>query len=382
MSVDWYEKLQVRKIINAVGTSTNVGGSLMPPEVLQAMERAAQHFVDLRELQQKAGDHIARLTQNEACYISAGSSSGLLLAACACMTGNDLDNIRRLPDTTGMPNEFLVHRTHMNPYDRIIPVSGARIVEFGYARRTDPWQLEAAITENTAGIFYFLYRGGWRHEHSALTLEQTIEIAHRHDLKVIVDAAGQLPPPENLSKFTQMGADLVVFSGGKALKGPQSSGLILGRKELIEACRLLGPPNHNIGRSMKVPKEEIIALVAAVQRYLSLDHEKEIEGHESLVAHLAEGLAPVDGLDAYRRMPGDSGEPYPFCEVRFLGEDATAQRDWMIANLQSWDPPIYVSGILRDCISVNALTLGDGEADIIVRAISELMDQIPTDLEA
>ena len=179
-----------------------------------------------------------------------------------------------------------------------------------------------------------------------------------------------------------MGADLVVFSGGKALKGPQSSGLILGRKELIEACRLLGPPNHNIGRSMKVPKEEIVALVAAVERYLSLDHEKEIEGHENLVARLADGLTPVDGLDAYRRMPGDSGEPYPFCEVRFLGEDATVQRDWMIANLQNWDPPIYVSGILRDCISINALTLGDGEAEIIVRAISELMAKMPADLQA
>ncbi len=381
MNVNWYEKLRVRRIINGIGTSTNVGGNLMPQEVLEAMEQAAQHFVDLTELQRRAGDHIARLTQNEACYICGGSSSGLMLAAAACMTGNDLHNIRRLPDTTAMPDEFLVHRTHMNPYDRIIPLSGARLVEFGYARHTERWQLEEAITESTAGIFYFFYRGGWRHEHSALTLQETIDIAHSHDLRVVVDAAGQLPPAENLSRFTQMGADLVIFSGGKGLKGPQSSGLILGRRDLIEACRLLGPPNHNIGRSVKVPKEEIVGLVAAVERYLSLDHQRDIDRCENLVARLVEDLSEVAGLQAYRRMPGDSGEPYPFCEVRFRGQGAAARRNWLVDNLRGWDPPVYVSSILRDCISINGLTLAEGQERIIVRAISDLMERMPAALE-
>ncbi|MFO8059741.1 MAG: hypothetical protein R6U70_03675 [Bacillota bacterium] len=378
-SEDWYDRLRVDRIINGVGTSTHVGGSLMPDEVLRAMEQAARDFVDLRQLQQRAGEHIARLTGNEACYICAGSSSGLFLAAAACMTGNDPGRIRRLPDTTGMPNEFLVHRTHMNPYDRIIPVAGARLVEFGYARYTKPWQMEEAITENTAGVFYFFYRGGWRHEHSALTLQETIDIAHSHDLRVIVDAAGQLPPPENLRRFTAMGADLVVFSGGKGLRGPQSSGLLFGPRDLIQACQLMGPPNHNIGRSMKVPKEEIVGLVAAVERYLSLDHQREIENYEKVVARLVEAISGISGLQASRRMPGDSGEPYPFCEVRFPGENATARRDWMVENLLNWDPPIYVSSILPDCVSINALCLGEGQEETIIEAISDLSRQMPAD---
>jgi seryl-tRNA(Sec) selenium transferase len=278
-----------------------------------------------------------------------------------------------------MPNEFLVHRTHMNPYDRIIPVAGARLVEFGYARYTKPWQMEEAITENTAGVFYFFYRGGWRHEHSALTLQETIDIAHSHDLRVIVDAAGQLPPPENLSRFTAMGADLVVFSGGKGLRGPQSSGLLFGPRDLIQACQLMGPPNHNIGRSMKVPKEEIVGLVAAVERYLSLDHQREIENYEKVVARLVEAISGISGLQASRRMPGDSGEPYPFCEVRFPGENATARRDWMVENLLNLDPPIYVSSILRDCVSINALCLGEGQEETIIEAISDLSRQMPAD---
>ncbi len=292
------------------------------------------------------------------------------------MTGNNPKKIRQLPDTTGMKNEFLVHRTHMNPYARVISVSGAKLREVGYAVRANRTQFEDEINEHTAGIFYFFYRGGWRVEDAALTLEETIEIAHRHDLPVVVDAAGQLPPKENLWKFTQMGADLVVFTGGKGLKGPQSSGLILGRPDLIKACQQLGPPNHNLGRSSKVPKEEIVGLVAAVERYLSLDHEQLIGEWKATVARMAEGLSGVAGLEAYSRMPGDSGEPFPFCELRLLGDDATARRDSLVANLQDWDPPIVVSSILRDRISINALTLDEGQDDIIVDAVTRIMKEL------
>ncbi len=373
---DWYGKLGVRKIINAKGTSTGVGGSLMPPEVLAAMEDAAANYVFLDELQRKAGEYIARLTHNEACYICCGSSSGLLLAAAACMTGNDSVKIRQVPDTTGMPDEFIIHRSHMNPYARIIPVSGGKLVDVGFAVTSAPYHLEEAINENTAGIFYFLYRQGWRVEEAAITLEETIEIAHRHDVPVIVDAAGQLPPKENLWRFTEMGADLVVISGGKGLKGPQSSGLILGRSDLIEACQQLGPPNHNLGRAMKVPKEEIVGLVAAVERYLSMDHEKDIKKWEDTVAEIAKDLAEVDGLHAYSRRPGDSGEPFPFCEVQLLGPDSSARRDALVSALKDWDPAISVSAVLSDLISINALTLKEGEDRVLVDAIKSIMKEM------
>ncbi len=350
----------------------------MPPEVLEAMEDAAQNYVRLEELQRRAGSHIADITNNEACYICGGSSSGLLLAAAACMTKNDPEKVRRLPDTDGIPDEFIIHRTHVNVYTRIVPVSGAKLTEVGYARKTNPWQLEDAITEDTAGVLYIFYRQGWRVEESALSLAKTIEIAHRYDLPVIVDAAGQLPPKENLWKFTDMGADLVIFSGGKGLKGPQSSGLILGRSDLIEACHQLGPPNHNVGRASKVPKEEIVGLVAAVERYLSLDYEKEIARIENMVDRIAEHLSDVKGLEAYRRMPGDSGEPFPFCELRLIGEDSEDRRDSLAASLRGWDPPIVVSSILRDKISINALTMTEGQDEILVEAIREIMKEMVT----
>ncbi len=372
MRVDWYDRLQVEKVINGLGTSTGAGGGLMPPEVREAMEDAAGSYVRLEELQKQAGKYIAELTNNEACYVCAGSSSGLLFAAAVCMTGNDPGKIRRLPDTTGMPDEFIIHRTHVNVYTRIIPISGGKLTEVGYARGTAPWQLEDAITEDTAAILYIFYRQGWRVEESALSLPETIRIAHRHDLPVIVDAAGQLPPKENLWKFTDMGADLVVFSGGKGLKGPQSSGLILGRPDLIEACRELGPPNHNLGRACKVPKEEIVGLTAAVERYLKLDLDAEMARIDQMVRNMADGLSEVEGLNAYRRMPGDSGEPYPFCELRMHGEDSAERRDALVSALQRWDPPILVSSILRDRISINALTLSAGEDEVVVRAIAEM----------
>ncbi|MEM7034723.1 MAG: aminotransferase class V-fold PLP-dependent enzyme, partial [Chloroflexota bacterium] len=270
-----YEALEMRPVINANATLTKLGGSLMPPEVLEAMMEASRYFIDLHELQKRVGERIAEITQNEAAYVSSGAAAGLALATAACITGTNPDAIYQLPDLTGLKNEVIIHRSHRNGYDHGVRQVGVRVVEIGYTTGTQRWELEQAINENTAAIFWFQ---GAMTGMGELPLPTVIEIAKSHGVPVVVDGAAQLPPVSNLWHFTkELGADLAVFSGGKDLRGPQPTGLIVGRRDLIEACTLNGSPNHSLGRPMKVGKEEMVGLLAAVERYLKL-----VEGHASL----------------------------------------------------------------------------------------------------
>src|SRR5690606_34006686 len=242
-----------------------LGGSIMPPEVTAAMAEASRYFIDLEALQRQVGSEIAKLTNNEAAYVSSGAAAGLVIATAAIITRGDPAAVRQLPDLTGLKNEIICHKAHRNGYDHAVRSVGVKMVEIGSALHTAPWELEAAINENTAAVFW---TQGAMSGPGDIPLETFIEIAHAHNLPVLMDAAAQLPPVENLWRYTQMGVDLVVFSGGKDLHGPQPSGLILGRKELIEACRVNGPPHSSIGRPMKVGKEEMIGLLAAVKWYV------------------------------------------------------------------------------------------------------------------
>ena len=251
--MDIYTQLGIRPIINASATLTKLGGSLMPPEVMEAMAAASRHFVDLNVLQRAVGDRIAALTGNEAAYVSSGAAAGLTLATAACIAGKDPAAIAQMPDLTGLKNEVIIHRTHRNGYDHAVRQAGVRVVEIGSQAGTTAQDLEQAISAQTVAIFWFQ---GAMTGHGDLPLPEVIRVAKDHDIPVIVDAAAQLPPVSNLWHFTvELGAALVVFSGGKDLRGPQSSGLILGRRDLIEACALNGCPNHSIGRPMKVGKE-------------------------------------------------------------------------------------------------------------------------------
>lgn len=219
-----YKDLGIKPFINAFDTITTMGGSLMPPEVVAAMAEAAGHFVDLFELNEKVGARIAELTRNEGAFITAGAACGLLLCAAAVMTGCDRALIDRLPDTTGMKNEILVHRCQRLGWQRPPRLSGARLVEFGGEEGTRREDLLSAFTERTAAVLYFASPLFERH---ALPLPEVISLAHERGVPVIVDAAANLPPASNLWAYTGMGADLAIFSGGKGLRGPQSSGLIV-----------------------------------------------------------------------------------------------------------------------------------------------------------
>ena len=277
-----YEQLGVRRVINADATLTRLGGSLMPPGVLDAMREAAGSFVDMHELQGVVGRRLAELTRNEAAYVATGAAAGIVLATLATMTGGELPAIADLIEEGSAPkDEVIIHRAHRIPYDPAIRLAGAKIVEIGNRLQTFDWELEAAFTPRTAMVFY---AAGVHLAPGALPLGKTIELAHGHGVPVVVDAAAQLPPTENLWRFTrELGADLAIFSGGKDLHGPQASGLLVGTKAMIAAVAVNGSPNQRLGRPMKVGKEEMIGLLAAVERYVAIDWRERAEDYEEIV---------------------------------------------------------------------------------------------------
>jgi L-seryl-tRNA(Ser) seleniumtransferase len=368
---DIYDRLGVHKLINAEGTVTALGGCRMEPEVTAAMAEAARHFVDVRELLAKSGAYVAKLIGVEAAYICAGAAAGLALATAACIAGDDPAKVQRLPDSRGMPNRVAVHRCHRNGYDHAVRQVGAELVEFGWIKETFPWQLEAVIDERTAAVTYFIEFS----ERGSLPLESVIEIAHRQSVPVIVDAAAELPPVHNLHYFADLGADLTVFSGGKDIGGPQSSGLIVGRRDLIKMCALHANPNYSIGRPMKVGKEEIIGLVVALERYLAQDREAEDAQWEAQTAYLIERLGALPGISARQiypvgpgRRPGTIPRAYVEWDAAALG--LTVQE--AVQKLYASDPPI-AAGSTADALILNPQTLESGEERIVADCVSKLL---------
>lgn len=364
---DWLAELDVRPVINASATLTALGGSLMPPPVRAAMDAAAENFIDLRELQGKVGARIAELTRNEAAYVSSGAAAGIALAVAATMTGTDQASIDSLPDTSGFAkNEVVIQQVQRNGYDYSARMTGAKLVEVD----TTEEALEAAISDRTAAILWF---AGGHFGVGALPIEQVIAIGKKRGVTVIVDAAAQIPTIENLWHFTRdLGADVAVFSGGKGLRGPQSSGLVLGRADLIEAVRANSSPNHSMGRPFKVGKEELIGCLAAVEWTLAQDEDAVIAGYEAAVELWLAGLRGLPGVIAERGYPSEAGQPHGRAIVT-IGEGARLDRDALVAALWDRDPRIAVSKLGDDQIALNPQTLEPGEAEIVLNAIRELL---------
>jgi len=367
-----YEELGVRPLINASATLTRLGGSLMPREVVDAMVEASQHFIPLDELQRNVGERLAKMTRNEAAYVSSGAAAGLVLATAACVAGTDPQKIAQLPDTTGLKNEVIIHKVHRNGYDHAVRQVGVKVVEIGNEEQTTAADLEAAITEKTAAIFWFQ---GAMTGRGDLPLEEVIAVANRHDVPVVVDAAAQLPPVSNLWRYTEMGAALVIFSGGKDLRGPQSSGLVLGRKELIESCRINGNPNHSIGRPMKVGKEEMVGLYKAVELYIKRDHEARASQDDEVVAGWCSELNRINGVHAERSFPNEAGQPLPRALVHLDSSTLGLSRDAVVDALEEGSPSILVVKGGEDGIYLNPMTLVDGEEEIVLNRLLEILHQ-------
>jgi D-glucosaminate-6-phosphate ammonia-lyase len=365
-----YADLAIPRVVNAVGNLTALGGSIMPPPVLQAMQEAAQQFVDLSAFKSKVGERIAQLTHNQAAHVCCGASAGLVLAAAACLTKGEPWAMDRLPDTSGLKNEVIVHRSQRNRYDFAVKQTGAVLREIGSTLGTEPWELEAAVSERTAAILYF---AGVGFRQGALPLPKVIAVANQHSLPVMVDAAAQIPPIENLWRYTEMGADLVIFSGGKALRGPQSTGLILGRPDLVRACTLNDTPNRFIGRPMKVGKEELAGILAAVAWSLAFDWPAFFERLERQVAYMLGQLQGIPGLRAERSFPGLAGSPIP--RVRVWVDEAKAGRSvsQVMDSMRAGDISVAVRPADDDGFFLSPQTLDPGEEQIVTSRLRQAM---------
>lgn len=361
--MDILTRLGVKKYINAHDTYTVYGGSRMSAAGLKAMEEAARWFVDIDELQAAIGDRIADLTKNEGAYVTNGASGGLLLAAAACMTKGDPYRFTRLPKTGGVPDEIIVMRCQHNAYDKAIEGAGARIVEIGDADETLAWELEGAITDQTAAVFYF---ASLKYAPAALSLEETIEIAHRYSVPVVVDAAAQLPPVENLWRFSQAGADMTIFSGGKTLCGPQASGLVVGKKEWIAACRKIGAPVHGICRSSKVGREEMCALLVALEEYLTLDHRENLERLYRIDREISGALEQLGCFQTYLVDHGPVGQTYPRLFAKITADFSTLE---LAALMRQQDPGVYIgTDPSANEIYISPLNLRDDEIGPVIEA--------------
>ena len=360
----------MRPVINAAATLTRLGGSLMPPPVLEAMRAGAESFVDLLELQQRVGERIAELTGNEACYISSGAAAGIAIAIAGCIAGREPDAVHRLPDIEAPRPEVVVHRAQRNGYDQAALQTGVRLVEVGQVSNTLVADLETAISERTACVLYF---AGAHFATGALPLEDVIAVARARTVPVLVDAAAQIPPISNLWRFTrELGADAAIFSGGKGLRGPQSSGLVLGRRSIVDNCIPNGPPNHSLGRPMKVGKEEMLGILAAVEWSLQQDEPALLARYEQTVQCWIDGLSDLPGVRVERGYPSEAGQPHGRAIVR-LGPGSSLTRAELVAALWNAEPRIAVGEDGPDTIALNPQTLEPGEDELVLAALRRLL---------
>lgn len=269
--VSVYEELGVRPVIHAGGTTTTFGGARSPEAVWAVMAEASRQFVSILELNRAVGKYIAGVTGAEAGMVTSGAASGIVLSVAAAMTGADLARVRQLPDTSGLRSKVVIQKAHRGRFTYLTQYTGADLVEAGNVNECEPEELDHAIDEQTAAVFYVLGPGL---RQVGPSVAETARIAHRHGVPLLVDAAGMLPPKANLTRFIAEGADLVMFGGGKFLKGPQNTGLLCGRADLIEAALAHSGPNFAIGRPHKVSREAIVGLYEALKRYLASDEEQ------------------------------------------------------------------------------------------------------------
>ena len=371
MTADLYERLGVRKIINAHGTLTRLGGTLLAPAVSDAMRQAAEHWVDLPDLLVRSGEHVAHLLGVEAALITAGAAAGLAVAAAACLTGDEPALIQSLPHGLPARRRILIPKNHRNGYDQGLRQSGAELVEFGWIKETEAWQLEAALDEHTAAVAYFVEFADF----GSLPLPQVIRLAHARGVPVIVDAAAEIPPVAHLRRFTDEGADLVIFSGGKDIGGPQSSGLLIGRRDLIGRCRLHASPNYSLGRSMKVGKEEIAGLVVALEGYVAQDEAAEMAGWEAIVDELVSRLGAAPGVSARRVLltgPGIRPVTIPRVSVSWDAAALGLTPAEAAHQLLAGDPAIAVGQSPTELL-LNPQTLRPGEALLVAERLSAVL---------
>ena len=375
-----YKELGATPVINAIGSVTMLGGSTPAPEVRAAMDAADAAYIPLMDLQERAGKAIADLVDVPAAYITSGAGSALTLATAALMAGDDDDKIQQLPDTAGMKNEILIQRRQRYMqhywYDRCLELAGAKLVDFGSDERTTRRDLEDAIGENTAGVHYYAVEQSPDPE--ALSLEDTIEIAHSRGVPVTVDAAGQIYPLENFGKYVRMGADFQCIAA-KYMGAPQSVGLALGSEDMIHKLGLQafasyeGRRVRGVGRPQKIDRQEMIGAVAATRRWMTMNHEERLAETERRTMVIVNGLRGLRGVSAAMLDNIIGHQPFGL-DVRVDAAVAGLTAAELVERLKAGDPPIWTRARdWEDCITIHTFGMNAGEEHVVAERIREVV---------
>lgn len=364
---DIYRQLGIRPLINAAGTYTTLTGSLLAPQARDAMVEAAKYFVPLIDLQQAAGRRIAKLLDVPAAIVSSGGAGSILLATAACIAGKNPEKIRRIPDTTGMKNEVVMVAEHRMGFDHACRAAGAKIIE---VRTLD--ELKRAINPKTVMLFWV----NISEPKGKITATEFLDAGKRAGVPVFNDAAAELPPAENLSILVKQGYDLVGFSGGKALRGPQASGLLLGRADLIEAAHANNNPHADtIARTAKVGKEEIMGLLAAVETYVKRDHAADIKLWSGMMQSIARDLKRIRAASAEVFVPPYPGaHPVPYLRVKWDRQKLLLSYQDCARQLRDGEPSIEVNAFPEE-ITIASYLLNPGEERIVGWRFTEILEQ-------
>ena len=363
-SKDYFRDLGVRPFINAAGTYTAMTASLMPPEVMEAINYASKHYVMLDELHDKVGERIASLVHSEAAMVTSGAAAALTLGTAGVLTGKDQKKIVDLPDLTSMKSEVIIQKSHRFGYDHAVRNCGVKMIEV--ETRED---FERAVNPKTAMALFY----NNNNPEGQIKDEEFVQLGKKHGVPTFNDAAADVPPVENLWKYTKMGFDLVTFSGGKGMRGPQSAGLLLGRKDFIAAARLNAPPNGNtVGRGLKVNKEEMLGLLAALELYLEKDHEKEQREFQKRAETIQAAATAVSGVKAEIFVPAVANH-VPHVRVSWDASRGKTPAD-VVKAMKDGEPSIGMRSE-GDSLVIGVWMMRPGEEKIVARRLREVLEK-------
>ena len=360
---DFFKELGVRTFINAAGTYTSMTGSLMRKEVTDAINYGATEYVNLDELHDKVGDRIAQLLECEYATVSSGAFGAMTIGLAGVMCGMDTEKVAQLPDTTGLKDEVIVQEAHDIGYTHALINTGAKLVKVKSAK-----DLEKAINKNTA-MLWFLNANT---DQGEIDREAFVALGKKHDIPTFIDCAADVPPVDNLFKFTKMGFDLVAFSGGKGIRGPQSAGLLLGKRKFIEAARLHTPPRGTtIARGMKVNKEEVLGMLAALEVYLAKDHKKEWELWENQIKLISDSALSVKGVETEIHVPPHANH-VPSLRITWDENVVKITKDEMRKRLREGHPSIETVGGKEE-VGITTWMMEPGQERTVAQRVKEIL---------
>jgi L-seryl-tRNA(Ser) seleniumtransferase len=364
---DYFKELGVQPIINAAGTYTSFTASLMLPEVMEAINYASKTFVRLNELHDAVGKKIASLLEAEAAMVSSGAASALTLGTAACLTGSDRKKIQAIPDLTGMKTEVLMQKSHRFGYDRAVKNTGVKIVEFETAA-----EAEKLAGPQTAMMLFFNDAAGKGQVKAA----DFVALGKKLNVPTMIDCAADCFPTENMTKFNKMGFSLVIFSGGKGLRGPQSAGILMGRKDLIEAARMNASPNGDaIGRGMKVNKEELLGMMAAIEVFMKKDHEAEWKDWEKRIKVVADSVTVSPAVKTEQYVP-EVANHVPHLKITWDQSKIKISYNEVAKRLREGDPSIEVTPGSSESLNIGVWMLQPGEDRIVAKRIRDILKSV------